>query len=307
MRGLASHILRGRVPAILVVVLLAVLSLALPPLSFPLAWFSAGGVTLVTLQQGAREGLLNVAAATLLVGLVGSPFGLMDVALGLALTLWLPVWIAATALAASRSLALGLTICGLLGLLAVLGVWLVLDDPIGWWQQYLREQLLPVLEQAGMLAEMPADFEARLLATARFMTGALAASSVFGLSLGLLIGRWWQAVALRPGAFGEEFRRLRMGRIVSFLLALLILGAVLLPGPAGQLLANLVPVLGVLFLFQGLALTHALLGRRPQDRVGLIGFYVLLVLFLPWSLLFMAVLGWLDNGLDFRARLPAGE
>lgn len=307
MRGLASHILRGRVPAILVVAALAVLSLALPPLSWPLAWFSAGGVALVTLQQGAREGLLNVAGASALVALVGSPFGLMNLALGLALTLWLPVWIAAAAFGASRSLALGLMVCSLLGMLAVTGFWLAVDDPVGWWQQYIREQLLPVLEQAGMLAELPADFEPQLLATARIMTGVLAASSVFGLSLGLLIGRWWQAVALRPGAFGEEFRRLRLGRSASLLMAVLILGALLLPGAAGTFLANLVPVLGLLFLFQGLALSHALLGRRPQDRGWLFGVYVVLVLFMPWSLLFLAGLGWLDNGLDFRARLPAGE
>ncbi len=307
MRGLASYILRGRVSAILVVAALAVLSLALPPLSWPLAWFSAGGTALVTLQQGAREGLLNVAGATVLVGLVGSPFGLMSLAAGLALTLWLPVWIAAAALGASRSLALGLMVCSLLGMLAVLGVWLAVDDPVGWWQQYIRENLLPVLEQAGMLAEMPADFELRLAEAARIMTGALAASSVFGLSLGLLIGRWWQAVARRPGAFGEEFRRLRLGRSVSLLMAVLILGAVLLPDAAARLLANLVPVLGVLFLLQGLAVVHAALGRRPQDRGWMVVFYVLLVLFMPWSLVFTAVLGWLDNGLDFRARLPAGE
>ncbi len=307
MRGLASHILRGRIPAILTVAALAVFAMALPPLSWPLTWFSAGGAVLVTLQQGAREGLVNILGATALVALLGSLFGVPGLAPGLLLSLWLPAWIAAVAVGASRSLALGLMVCSLLGMFTVLGTWLALDDPVQWWQSYIREQLLPVLEQAGLLAEMPADFEARLADAARIMTGVLAASSVFGLALGLIIGRWWQSVVVRPGAFAAEFRALRLGRLVSLLMAALVLGAAFLPGGAGTVLANLVPVLGVLFLLQGLALVHAVLGRRPQDRGWLIGFYVMLVLFLPWSLVFTAVLGWLDNGLDFRARLPAGD
>ena len=306
MRGLASHILRGRMPAILTVAALAVLALAVPLLGWPLTWFSAGGVALVTLQQGAREGGIVVAGATALVGVLGMLFGAPGLAPALLVGLWLPIWVAAAATGASRSLALGLMICSLIGVLIVLGVWVVLDDPVRWWQNYIHEALLPVLEQAGILADMPADFEARLNETARIMTGAMAASGTFGLSLGLVIGRWWQSVVTRPGAFGEEFRRLRLGRIVSLLMLAVVLGAAFLPAALALPLVNLVPVLAVPFLMQGLALIHVILGRRPQDRGWLIGFYVLLVLFMPWSLVFVAVLGWLDNGLDFRARLPAG-
>ncbi len=306
MRGLASHILRGRIPAILTVAALAVLALAVPLLGWPLTWFSAGAAALVTLQQGTREGLIVILGATAVVGVLGMLFGAPGLAPVLLVGLWLPIWLAAAATRSSRSLALGLMICSLLGAVTVVGTWIVLDDPVRWWQQYIHETLLPVLEKAGVLAGMPADFEARLSETARIMTGAMAASGTFGLTLGMLIGRWWQSVATRPGAFGEEFRRLRLGRIVSLLMLAVVLGAAFLPQALALPLVNLVPVLAVPFLMQGLALAHAILGRKPRQRGWLIGFYVLLVLFMPGSLVFVAVLGWLDNGLDFRARLPAG-
>jgi len=309
MRLIAAFIMRGRWQAILATAGLAILALLLMPLSWPLTYLSSGAVGLVTLVQGPREGLLNAGGATALLAVLALVLaGQPTVAAGFALILWLPAWLLATGLYLSRSLALMLLVNTLLAMAGVLGIYLLLPDPAQWWYGYLSGQVMPMLKQAGMEIPDEAAFLAGLEEASRMMTGTMAASISFGLAISLFIARWWQAlVSNRSGAFGEEFRALRLGRAAALVAALLALPALLMEGGVAELARNLLAVVVIAFLFQGLAVGHALVRRFGANPIWLVVVYMGVVLTLPWGLLLVALVGAMDNGFDYRARLGKRE
>ena len=300
MRAIAAFIMRGRLQAIIMAAGLGLLGGFVPP-----AWLLSGGVVgLVTLTQGPKEGMLNAFAATTLVVLL-SGLLLMQPALqaaGIFVLLWLPiVWLLALVLYQSRSLAMTLLVNALLGGTLVLAAYVLLDDPAQWWYGQ-TEQLLPVMKEAGVDVPDEAAFEANMREASRIMTGTLAAFMSMGLALSLLIGRWWQSVVTRPGAFGEEYRNLRLGSTAAVVATLLVLPAWITTGGIGEMATNLLLVALALFMFQGLALGHAAVKQFGNNQAWLVMMYVVMVFTMPYGLLLAAVLGVLDNWIDFRAR-----
>ena len=79
--------------------------------------------------------------------------------------------------------------------------------------------------------------------------------------------------------------------------------AVLSSGNLGQLMADALLILLVIYLLQGLALVHAIVHRTQAHRGWLIGLYVVLLLAAPEMMPLLALLGWMDTWIDFRARL----
>jgi hypothetical protein len=301
MRAIAAFIMRGRLQAIIVAAGLALLGGLFPP-----GWLLSGGVVgLVTLVQGPREGMLNAFAATSIVVLLSGVLALQPAlqAVGIFVLLWLPiVWLLALVLYQSRSLALTLLITALLGGAIVMVVYVLVDAPAQWWYSHVIEQLLPMMKQAGMEIPDQAAFEADMRDASRIMTGTLAAIISFGLAVSLLIARWWQSEVTRPGAFGDEYRNLRLGATAAVITALLVVPAWITNGGFAEITSNLLIVALVLFMFQGLALGHAVVKQFGNNPAWLVVMYVVIVFSMPYGLLFAAVLGVLDNWFDFRAR-----
>ena len=301
MRAIAAFIMRGRLQAIIVAAGLALLGGLFPP-----GWLLSGGVVgLVTLVQGPREGMLNAFAATSIVILLSGVLALQPAlqAVGIFVLLWLPlVWLLAVVLYQSRSLALTLLITALLGGAIVIVVYVLVDAPAQWWYSHVIEQLVPMMKQAGMEISDQAAFEADMRDASRIMTGTLAAIISFGLAVSLLIARWWQSEVTRPGAFGDEYRNLRLGATAAVITALLVVPAWIINGGFAEMTSNLLIVALVLFMFQGLALGHAVVKQFGNNPAWLVVMYVVIVFSMPYGLLFAAVLGILDNWFDFRAR-----
>ena len=301
MRAIAAFIMRGRLQAIIVAAGLALLGGLFPP-----GWLLSGGVVgLVTLVQGPREGMLNAFAATSIVILLSGVLALQPAlqAVGIFVLLWLPlVWLLAVVLYQSRSLALTLLITAVLGGAIVMAVYALVDAPAQWWYSHVIEQLLPLMKQAGMEIPDQAAFEADMRDASRIMTGTLAAIISFGLAVSLLIARWWQSEVTRPGAFGDEYRNLRLGATAAVITALLVVPAWITNGGFAEMTSNLLIVALVLFMFQGLALGHAVVKQFGNNPAWLVVMYVVIVFSMPYGLLFAAVLGILDNWFDFRAR-----
>jgi hypothetical protein len=301
MRAIAAFIMRGRLQAIIVAAGMALLGGLFPP-----GWLLSGGVVgLVTLVQGPREGMLNAFAATSIVVLLSGVLALQPAlqAVGIFVLLWLPiVWLLALVLYQSRSLALTLLITALLGGAIVMVVYVLVDAPAQWWYSHVIEQLLPMMKQAGMEIPDQAAFEADMRDASRIMTGTLAAIISFGLAVSLLIARWWQSEVTRPGAFGDEYRNLRLGATAAVITALLVVPAWITNGGFAEITSNLLIVALVLFMFQGLALGHAVVKQFGNNPAWLVVMYVVIVFSMPYGLLFAAVLGVLDNWFDFRAR-----
>ena len=300
MRAIAAFIMRGRLQAIVMAAGLGLLGGLIPP-----AWLLCGGaVGLVTLVQGPKEGMLNAFAATTIIVLLSGVLAMQAPmqSAGLFVLLWLPiVWLLSLVLYQSRSLALTLLVSALLGGAIVMTVYVLLDDPAQWWYSQ-TEQLLPIMKQAGV--EMPdeAVFDASMHEASRIMTGTLAAFISLGLALSVLVARWWQSEVTRPGAFGEEYRKLRLGRGAAVVTTLLVLPAWITTGGFAEMTANLLLVAVVVFMFQGLALGHAAVKQFGNNQAWLVMMYVVIVFTMPYGLLLAAVLGVLDNWFDFRAR-----
>jgi len=159
-----------------------------------------------------------------------------------------------------------------------------------------------MMKQAGMEIPDQAAFEADMRDASRVMTGTLAAIISFGLAVSLLIARWWQSEVTRPGAFGDEYRNLRLGATAAVIAVLLVVPAWFSGDGFAEMTSNLLIVAVVLFMFQGLALGHAAIKQLGNNPAWLVVMYVVIVFSMPYGLLFAAVLGVLDNWFDFRAR-----
>jgi hypothetical protein len=289
--------MRGRSPAALVAAAAAVLFWLFPPFLI----VSGAVVALVTLRRGPAEGALVVGLAGLgaagLTWLVlGVPWPMLDVLLAC----WLPLWLLALVLRATVSLSRTLQVAALLGLFGVASFYLVLGDPVIWWGGILarwRHDLAALAPGQGTDQATLTALLDLLESWAPFLPGQAASAALLFVLLGLLLGRWWQALLFNPGGFRPEFHQLRLGRPLA-LLALLLFGAAMLSG--WPLLTNLALVLGTLYTVQGIALVHAVAFERQLSPAWLLLFYLLLLPFL--SQLVMA-LGIADAWADFRARV----
>jgi hypothetical protein len=305
MRFLAAYVLKGRMPAVLVAAVMAILALLLPPLSY----FSGASVALVTLRHGWRAGLqlslLAALAVTALMVLLQLPLQLGVVFL---LVLWLPVWALAISLRRTASPARSIVLAMLFGVMLLLGFYLVIDNPTQWWLEILRQLLEPMLQQIPE-AELP-QVEANLVELAAQMSGVMAAGMVASLLGCLLLGRWWQALQFNPGGFGDEFRRLRLGQALAAA-ALLLVAAHFLwqleQDSVGGILRDLLALGQVAFAIQGIAVAHALVHMRRSHKGWLIALYLLLLLFMGQTVLLLAMVGVLDNWFDFRSKFASGK
>ncbi|MFO7640316.1 MAG: DUF2232 domain-containing protein [Candidatus Competibacteraceae bacterium] len=295
MKSIATCIMRGRSSAVLIAATTAVLFWLFPPFLI----VSGAVVALVTLRHGPAEGALLVAlaglGATVLTTLVvGAPWPMVQI---LAVC-WLPLWILALVLRATVSLARTLQVAAAMSLAGVLGFYGVLGDPAIWWEGVLGrwERELAALAPTADRSTLNQVLEL-LKGWAPFMSGQMVSAALLFVVLGLLLGRWWQALLFNPGGFRPEVHELRLGRPLA-LLMLALFGAALLTG--WMPLTNGVLVLGTLYTVQGVALAHALVFKLQLSSAWLLLFYLLLFPLL--SQLVMA-LGIADAWADFRGRV----
>lgn len=298
LRGIADFAMQGRWQAAVATALLSAAAMMLPPLNY----LASGVIALATLRMGPREGA-RVVTATLIVFVLVAwlLLGQMWIAGLVLLSSWLPVFVATLALGYSRSLATALLAASGLGLVVVLLMHLLVPELTGWWRGMIEPFMVSLSEQPGW--QLGVDETARLTDNlAAMMTGLIAAGVSFNAVVGLLIGRAWQAQLFNPGAFGEEFRQLRLGKPAAMVTAILMAVALTPMADAVRLLADCLPVMLVAFGIQGLAIVHAIVNLRQKGKAWLVTMYVLLVLMMPQMVMMLATLGVLDQWFDFRKR-----
>lgn len=299
MKGLITLAMKGRMQAVVATVLSALLALIVTPVAVA----SAALVVLATLRNGAREGLLLVASATLAIaGAGGLLFGMPLAIALLGLVLWLPAWGLGVAFGRSGSLGRTLEIAAIGGALLVAAQYLVLGDPAEYWHAMLKEYMAATLDPTVV---PEAERQQLLKAIAAWMPGGVGASWTLSLSLSVLLGRWAQSVLERPGAFGAEFREFRCSRPWLILLPLLLVPTFLLQGNQPGAMAQLYLVAMTLFLLQGISTVHGLVNLSGGQKGWLFGLYFVLLVGAPHSVTAIAAAGYADGWLDFRARVRA--
>jgi len=131
------------------------------------------------------------------------------------------------------------------------------------------------------------------------MTGLLVAGLFANIVLGLLLGRAWQAMLYTPKGFAEEFQQLRLGKTSAIVMIVTTVTA-LLAGPSVPLLQDCMPILIVLFVVQGLAVTHAIVRLQQRHKAWLIVMYVLLLIMTSQMAVLLALIGVLEQWFNFR-------
>lgn len=175
-----------------------------------------------------------------------------------------------------------------------------LADPVAVWKTLLT-QLLDSMQAAGLNTQ--ADRDALVDSLARSMWGALGALTLAFVFGTLLLGRWWESLLrAEPGAFGSEYRQLRLGIVLGVTATALF---VLALTTEIALVASLAWVAFVALAFQGLAAAHRSRAGGRLSRGWLAAIYLLLVVPLSMiqTLFVLASWGFADNWL--RPRRPA--
>ena len=279
--------------AMLVASSLALLSLMMPPVSV----VSSATVALVTLRRGAYEGLYVLGCSSLAAALLGFlALGNFQFALLYVMVLWLPVWLISIILREGQHLSLAVEIAVLIGIVCVIGFYLYAPDPVELWKAVLS-QMIP--------ADVPvADIQRTIDILVHYMTGVIAAGSVFGLLFGLFLGRWWQANLYNPGGFRQEFLSLSTKPRISIGAIVVLIIAVTSPVGISEIAWNVCILLFVLFTVIGVAVLHYAFSMMKLGRYMVPMFYITLFL-IPHAMLIVGLVGLSDPWLNLRKKIES--
>jgi hypothetical protein len=300
-KALAGYIVSGRWQAALVTAASGLLALLLLPLSC----LGGASIALVTLYVGVLSGLqvmVLAAASVILLYLLAGVQTLVVIVM--VLLLWLPSWLAAAILQQTRDLAAALKAATLFGVTLLLLVYATIQDPAAAWLDVLKV-LLAMFREAGFDLKGISD-EQLLQEFAALMTGVALSWLVLGIMASLLLARWWQSVLVRPGAFRDEFCKLRLGNLAGLLTLGMLLVAQLTQDTMREITAQLAMIMLVPYLLAGLAVVHSLVKQAGRGYGWLAAVYLLLA-FVPQTMLLLAAGGLLDTWVDLRRRLGRNE
>jgi hypothetical protein len=132
------------------------------------------------------------------------------------------------------------------------------------------------------------------------VAGLMAVGNSLLACLSLLLGRYWQAALYKPGAFGDEFRALRLPSLWAAALVLVTVAGAL----GGRELAAWTALAGIPVTICGFALLH----HVARDRQ--LGFGFLAVSYMLWAFIDLLKVGvlvavLLDAFFDFGRRAKA--
>ncbi|WP_459990232.1 hypothetical protein [Methylosoma difficile] len=290
--------MKNRMQAMIVASSLAMLSLIITPVSI----VSSASVALVTLRRGALEGLYVLLCSAIASAVLGFLLlGNFQFALLYGALLWLPVWLISIVLREGRHLSLAVEIAVMLGVVGVIGTYVFVGDVANMWVAILTQ----VLGMAAANSPLPQDqlmpIQQNIAMMAHYMTGMVAAGSVFSLLFGLFLGRWWQANLYNPGGFGQEFLSLSTPPRMALGSLAIIAVAWLSSGVFSEVLWNIAILLFVLYTFIGSSVAHGWFAGQKLARFSVPMFYLTMLL-VPYTALPVALIGLADAWLNLRTK-----
>lgn len=271
----------------------AVLGLAVT-LLLPAPQLTSGVIlVLLILAQGSKLALVEVLIAASVLLTVSLLFG---VSIASIVTLmagtWVPVFLLALLLLSSRSLTLTMQVSVIIAALALVGFYVVVVDPVAFWQPYMTT-MAEIVKQNNL------QLNTELLSAEVMTVSAVLAFWVL-YSVGLLLGyALYKGLPQETGNYGR-FRDLDFGRVIALTMAVTSLSAFVVDV---AWLQNLAFVLFVVFWMQGLAIVHWLHGQGQLPLAAVIAVYVLLPFLQVLLMTALAVFGYTDAWFGFRRRL----
>jgi hypothetical protein len=250
-------------------------------------------MVLLVLAQGTKLALVEgcIAAAVLLT--VSLIFGVsIPSIVTLMAGTWVPVLLLAVMMLGSRSLTLTVQVAVIVAAVALLGFYIVVVDPVAFWQPYM-DTMAEIVRQNNLQLNLE-------LLTAEVMTVSAALAFWMLYTAGLLLG--YALYKRLPGETGDfgQFRDLNLGRVIAVMMALTSLLALAFNA---TWLQNLAFMLFVVFWIQGLSIVHWMHAQGTLPLAALIAVYALLPFLQVLLMTALAVLGYTDAWFDFRRRM----
>jgi len=286
MKLLGQYLLAEKYKSVAMLSLITVMSLLIPPLTYII---SAIPFSLIALRKGGKYSLEVMVFTLLVISLFGY-FSRIGLGLGATLTtsIWLPVWLSSMVLRITESQALSVLVAGGIGVLFILVLSPFNRELSEWWQSSINAFLEKSLS-ATELSQMQAVLDSIL----PLISGIMAAGDVISLITSVLLARAWQSALFNPGGFWQEFFSLYLPRWVTYLtLFIMVISFAGIEG-VSWLAQNILTVLIVMHVVQGIVTVHRTIQNRKLSRSWLIVMYSFLI-FMPQMALFIAFLGIVD-------------
>ena len=255
-------------------------------------------MVLFVLRQGVKIAAFEAAIAGLLLAvislIVGTPASLV---VAVAVVFWLPAMMLATLMTVTKSLTLSLQVLVLLAVLGMVGFFVVVGEPIAFWQAELESaadtwRSLGAAELADNLTEGRDVFAAQMTMFIVIMLWTIYATTfVLGYSL-------YKRLPGETADYGH-FRDLNFGRVIALIMAICSVVAVL---SGATWLQNIAFVMFAIFWLQGLAIVHWMHADKVLPGFAVVVVYVLLVLLSAVVVIALAVLGYIDAWFRLRRK-----
>jgi len=267
------------------------------------AWLPGALVVVGLLASGASVAAAAAAGAVFALVWVLTPLAGTAVAAAVATVIVLPWLLSAYALERSRSLSFTFQALTLGCCLLVVAIHGLLGDPVRALAPMIAKSE-PVLRQwAELLASIgikksPAEIGAEAASMSWALLGWLVLLHAF---LAQCAGLWSYGRLREPGLFGREFRGLKLGRFIGWLLLAAFAASVLsyrFAGHGWQVADDLVFVLAAAFLIQALAVVHGLRGLQVIGGPSVVLAYLALI----WVPMALVGIGFADTWIRFRER-----
>lgn len=265
-------------------------------LMLPFAYLISGSViALITLRKGSAIGLQILIASLLVLCVFFAVANLpQQVCIAFALVIWLPVWLASTALRLSEEQGIFICTVALLIVSLIVASYVTIDDVANWWQQWFDL----MLEEAAPPERLD-QYKDVLKAGAAMINSMMATAFMLNIILAVFCARWWQSRLFNPGGFQKEFYALRLPPVILPVSGIIMLLVFTLGEPWQSMLRDITVILMFVYLIQGISSVHRNVDKFKLSTAWLISMYCLLVL-IPHMGLLIACLGMTDVYINWR-------
>jgi len=279
--------------------LASLLSLSLLPVA---AWVPAAIMVLALLAVGPRAAAFAALGAVLPLAWGFGPIGGAALAIGIPVVMLLPAYLAGSLLERTRSLGFTFQAVTIAVAALLFGVHVALGSPTSVLHPLLDE-VRPALEHtARMLADLGVHKSPDEIGEAAVSVAwrTIAWLVMLHTLVAAFAGLWLFALVREPGLFGREFRRLRLGQALAWVMvvALVVSTVASYTGHSMPVAADLVFLLSAAFMIQALAVVHALKSAQVFGTGTVVVAYLLAVL-MP---LVLAGVGFADTWIRIRER-----
>jgi hypothetical protein len=300
MRFLAAYLMQGRVQAVVVTSVCALLSLLFPPISM----VSSASVALVTLRRGATEGGYVLVYSAIVCALAGIFLvGSYQFPLIYGLVLWTPIWLLSVVLREYRHLFFAIELAVVIASLALIGCYFFQPDLANVWKTLLNGVLEPLLIQSNPNADLQVIRHSLSLFYRFVMTGLIAQVYVVVLVAGLFLGRWWQAELYNQGGFKKEYLSIKGQPNLAMATGVVLLSGLLSDGAVGQACWAISLLLFTLYALIGTVVLHCVFMTFKAAR-WVVPFLYMTMLIVPYAMIPVAILGLTETWLNLRNKIP---